>query len=303
MTRLPVTFVIPTRNEERNLRATLSLIADWAGQVVVLDSLSEDRTLQIAREFGVQIVQRKFDNFAAHKNWALDNLTLENQWIFLLDADERVSPALRDEIAEVIATDVCDGYYVARMNHFMGRWVRHCGMYPDFNLRLFKHRLGRYEDRLVHEHVILNGRAGYLKNPLDHNDFKGLERWFDRHNTYSSMEALEVRALLDGPQTSRISGHLFKRGPQRRRFLKEFAYRYLPFRSLFVFCWMYFVQLGFLDGRLGFRYSFLRAFLEYQITLKLEEIRTDATSPMLDVAHRDTRDAAALSGAKSPSPN
>lgn len=260
MAKVPITFVIPTLNEERNLRETVLTIKDWAAQIIVFDSFSDDHTLEVARELGVQIVQRHFDNFGAHKNWALENLAFENEWMFFLDADERITPALRNEIEEVIAHDAHDGYYVARRNYFMGQWVRHCGMYPDYQLRLFKHRVGRYEERIVHEHVILNGRVGYLRSPLEHNDYKGLERWFDRHNRYSSMEAIEICRVLDGDQSKRIKGSLLARGPERTRLVKEYAYRYLPCRAFFVFVWMYLIRGGFLDGRVGFRYSMLKAF-------------------------------------------
>jgi glycosyltransferase involved in cell wall biosynthesis len=276
--KIPVTFVIPTRNEERNLRSTVLMIKDWAGQIVVFDSFSDDDTLEIAQEFGLQIAQRKFDNFSDHKNWALDNLPISNQWVFFLDADERISPELRDEIGRVVCKETGkDGYYVARKNFFMGQWVKHAGMYPDWQLRLFRHGKGRYEERIVHEHIVLDGAAGYLTHPLVHNDFKGLERWFERHNRYTSMEAIEVRRVLVGDSFRRIRATLFSRGPERTRIVKEFAYRYLPFRALFVFVWMYFFRGGFLDGRIGFRYCMLKSFVDYQISLKLIELQSVST--------------------------
>lgn len=278
--KTPVSFIIPTRNEESNIRATIESVIDWADEIFVLDSYSEDQTVPIANGLGVQVAQRRFDNFSAQKNWALDNLPLRNEWVFFIDADERVSRELKDELNDVLRfPNSTDGYYVPRKNHFMGRWIRHAGMFPDWQLRLFKHRLGRYENRLVHEHVLLNGHAGYLRAPLEHDDFKGLARWFDRHNVYTTMEAQEIIRLTLADSSGRIRSRLLTPGPERTRLIKEVAYRYLPCRAAFVFIWMYLLRGGFLDGRIGFRYCLLKAFVDYQTSLKVLELRSlDATT-------------------------
>jgi glycosyltransferase involved in cell wall biosynthesis len=278
--KLPVSVLICTRNEERNLTNCLEGVA-WAAEVVVLDSYSDDETVNIARRMGARVVQRAFDNFSAHKNWALDNIDFVHDWTLIVDADERVSAALAREIAAVIARpgEIC-GYYLARQNFFCGKWIRHGGWYPDYNLRLLKRGRGRYESRLVHEHVVLDGPAGYLENPLVHYDYKGMERYFERHNTYSSLEAVEARRTLAAKQTGQsLPALLWAKGPARRRFLKNLAYHYLPGRSLVKFIWMYFIKLGFLDGRMGFRFCLLHTFYEYQISLKLEELQ-DPNSPL-----------------------
>lgn len=271
--KMPVSVVIPTRNEERNLAMTLATVVEWADQVFVFDSFSDDRTVEIARSFRVDVVQRVFDDFSTHKNWALDNLPFRNQWILLLDADERLTAELRNEISQVVSRDSSpNGYYVARKNYFMHHWIRHAGMYPDWQLRLFRRGFARYEDRIVHEHMLVDGETAFLRNPLEHDDFKGLARWIDRHNHYTSMEAIEIHRVLKGDRSSRISGSLRARGPERTRIIKEFAYRYLPCRALFVFIWMYFIRGGFLDGRIGFRYCLLKAVADYQTSLKLIEL-------------------------------
>ncbi len=277
----PVSVLVCTKNEARNLKACLESVA-WAGDLVVLDSGSDDDTVNIARRLGARVVQRPFDNFSAHKNWALDNLDFAHDWVLILDADERVSPALAREIAAAVARpgEVC-GYYLARQNFFCGKWIRHGGWFPDYNLRLLKLGRGRYESRLVHEHVLLDGPAGYLANPPAHDDYMGLERYFDRHNLYSSLEAVEAARIIRaaGQPARSLPAALRTRGPERRRFLKNLAYRYLPARALIKFLWMYLLRLGFLDGRLGFRYCLLHAFYEYQVSLKLEELR-DLNSPI-----------------------
>jgi glycosyltransferase involved in cell wall biosynthesis len=279
--KVPLSVVVPTRNEERNLRETLLSVLGWADEIMVFDSLSEDGTVEIAWSFGVEVVQRAFDNFSAHKNWALRNLRLRNEWIFFLDADERPTGELRNEIELMLKDPACPyaGFYVARKNYFMGRWIRHAGMYPDWNLRLFKRHLASYEDRIVHEHVLLNGPAGYLRNPLEHCDFKGLDRWLERHNAYTSMEAVEIHRLLKGGLwRTTTAAKLTSGGPHLRRLMKELAYKYVPCRPLFTFAWMYFVRTGFLDGAVGFRYCLLKSVADYLTNLKLLELRANVNT-------------------------
>jgi SAM-dependent methyltransferase len=276
-TPVPITVIVPTRNEERALPDCLASVMGWAAEVFVLDSHSTDRTVGLAKGRGARVFQREFDDFATHKNWALRHLPITHPWVFFLDADERFTPELRAEVAEIIRADGAgyDGFYVGRRNHFMGRWIRHAGWYPNWNLRLFRRGKGAYERRKVHEHVLLSGPAGFLLSDLLHEDVKGLERYFDRHNVYSSLEAAEVHRMLQDAPAQRLQGRLWRRGPEQRRWLKEFGYRYLPGRPLWKFLWMYVVRLGFLDGRVGFRNCVLQMFYEYQVSLKLLELETD----------------------------
>jgi glycosyltransferase involved in cell wall biosynthesis len=283
--KTPISFIIPTRNEERNIRQTLWSVIEWADEVFVLDSFSGDRTIEIAREMGAHIAQRKFDTFSAQKNWALDNLPLRNEWVFFLDADERVLPPLQQEITDALSahTAAYDGYYVPRLNYFMGLPLRHGGWYPNARLIFFKHRLGRFEDRIVHEHIVLSGKTGHLRHLLDHNDRKGLHQYFERHNVYSTMEAIEAsRHLNRSDNAGQIAAKLFGTEPEQRRMLKQLAYRYAFCRPLIKFLWAYVLKRGFLDGRLGFRYCLLQSFYEYQVSLKLMELKTEPDSPMLE---------------------
>jgi glycosyltransferase involved in cell wall biosynthesis len=279
--RVPISFIIPTLNEERNIRLALDSIIGWADQVLVLDSFSTDQTCEIARARNVEVVQHRFENFSAQKNWALDNLPLRNDWVFFLDADERVTRELRTELAELLTdgSPPRDGYYVGMKHLFMGSFVKHGGWYPNLRLLLFRHRLGRYEQRIVHEHLVLRGPTGRLDNLLVHDDQKGLHRYFDRHNHYSTMEALEALAVVTERDVGqRISANLAGTVPERRRAVKHFAYRYLPCRPLLKFIWSYLLKRGFLDGRIGFRYCVLQSIYEYQISLKLLELRSDPHS-------------------------
>lgn len=289
---LPVSILIPTRNEERNLPGCLEAVA-WCDDVVVFDSLSEDTTLEIARAHGARIVQRPFDDFATHKNYAIDTIDFRHEWLLIVDADERVTPELREEIGQRLAKfsgalEEPVGFYIARKNLFAGKWIRHAGMFPDWQLRLFRRKRARYEQRIVHEHMVVDGAVDFLREPFIHHDYKGIERYLQRHEVYASLEAVETwRTLFHDPNNSHgamsgrrlIGASLARKGPHRRRALKQFAYRYLPARALAVFLYMYFIRLGFLDGRIGLRYCLLRTFYEYQIDLKLKELAQEG-SPM-----------------------
>jgi len=269
---VPVSVVIPTKDEERNIEACIASVA-WAGEIIVFDSHSTDATLALAEKNGARIVQRVFDTFAVHKNWALDNIEFSHDWVLLLDADERITDALAAEIRDAVArSDGPDGWYIARRNMFCGKWLRHGGVYPDYNLRLFRRGKARYEDRIVHEHMILDGEAGYFDNHLLHEDDKGIERYFDRHNHYTTFEAVEILRNRKRNTGARLGGSLGRQGPERRRALKNFAQTYLPFRPVFVFIYMYIFKLGILDGRMGLRYCLLKMFFEYEIELKVKEL-------------------------------
>lgn len=277
---VPLTVIVPTRNEHRNIKDCLASAA-FAADRVVFDSYSDDDTTQLAKEAGARVIQRHFDVFSTHKNWAIDHIDTPYEWVMFLDADERIPADLSEEIAAIVTGESdADGYYVARQNLFAGKWIRHGGMYPDWQLRLFRKGKARYEDRIVHEHMLVDGASGFLKNHLIHHDYKGIERYFERHNHYTSLEAVEIiRAERASAKGDTIGASLWARGPRRRRAIKQFAYRYAPGRALLVFIYMYLFRLGFLDGRIGFRYCLIRAFHEYQISLKLLELR-QAGSPI-----------------------
>ncbi len=283
---LPVSVIIPVRNEELNLPACLASVA-FAAEVWVVDSGSSDRTVEIAKASGARVVQFDYHGgYPKKKNWALENLPLSHEWVLLLDADERVTPALEVEIGAVLTRPDSDGYYINRRLIFLGRWIRHCGWYPSWNMRLFRHARGRYErlesgevenagDVEVHEHVVLDGRAGYLKHDLLHEDFKSVYHFVERHNRYSNWEARVyhnfVHGIADGIEGGRQLKASFFGGPlERKRMIKRLWAR-LPFRPLWRFLWMYLVRLGFLDGRPGLIFCMLMTMHEAVISAKLYE--------------------------------
>jgi glycosyltransferase involved in cell wall biosynthesis len=269
-----VSVLVPTLDEELNLPACLDSVA-WADEVFVLDSFSHDRTVEIAREHGAHVVQHAFESYSRQKNWALDNLPFRNDWVLIVDADERVMPGLRREIESVLSGDQgCDGYYLNRRFIFLGAWIRHAGWYPSWNLRLFRHRLGRYDDREVHEHVVLDGRAGYLHHDLLHLDQRGLEAFVARHNRYSTLEAAaRFKAECDAPDRARLRASLLASPIQRKRFVRERIWPKIPGKPLALFVYMYVLRRGFLDGRAGLALCLFHAFQEFMVGLKLAELR------------------------------
>lgn len=266
---MPVSILILTLNEETNIGACLDALAGF-DDIVVFDSLSKDRTKDIAVAKGARVVERPFDNWAAHQNWAMDNIAFKHPWVFYLDADERMTPELREEIL-AIARDQGRkevAYYCGRKNFFLGKWIRHA-MPPGMIMRFFKPGTIRFE-RLVNPVPVIDGPHGYLRHYFEHYNFsKGLTEWFDKHNKYSLFEAMEGMKLREKPVGlgALFSGDRF----ERRRALKELSFR-MPLRPLVKFLWMYVLKRGFLDGRAGYTYCKLQAMYEYMIVVKMREL-------------------------------
>lgn len=284
LSKLPVSVLIPAKNEEENLTACLESVAR-ANEVFVVDSQSTDETCAIADRYGAKVVQFHFNGrWPKKKNWALDNLPFSNEWVLIVDCDERITPELWDEIAIAIQNEQYSGYYLNRRIFFLGTWLRHGGRYPDWNLRLFRHAKGRYEnlkteeirntgDNEVHEHVVLDGPVGYLKHDMLHEDYRDMYQWLARHNRYSNWEARVYLNLLTGMgDQDTIGANLLGDSVQRKRFLKKIWVR-LPFKPFLRFILVYILQRGFLDGFAGYTYARLISQYEYQIGVKLFELR------------------------------
>ena len=280
-----VSVLVPVKNEEANLIECLRRLR-WADQVVVVDSQSADGTVPLAQAMGADVYQFYYsaEGWPKKKNWALAEVPWRNARVLIMDADEHMTPELAREIESVVAGrgPQADGYWLNRRFMFMGRWIRHCGYYPSWNLRLFKHALGRYErignlgrtgsgDNEVHEHVVLagGGEALYLKSDFLHYAYPDLATWVEKHNRYSTWEAHAMRAGDAGGVPASPWG-----GPiARRRWLKAKTRR-LPFRPLLRFLYAYVFQRGFLDGYAGYCLCVLLAWYEFISLAKLHEMRT-----------------------------
>lgn len=265
-----VSVLILTLNEEINLVDCLKSLS-WSDDIVVYDSLSTDRTQEIAREHGARVITRPFDNWSTHQNWAMQNIEFKYPWVLYFDADERCDDNLRDEVLQRASPDAPESAFrIRRKDYFMGRWLKHAQLYPTWLVRLFRPKKIRYE-RLVNPVAMIDGPTSELQGNIIHYPFShGIAHWVARHNRYSDMEAIEAIKVQDN---RRSEGSLFSRDPNvRRRALKDVFFR-LPARPLIRFLYSYVWRRGFLDGNAGFTYAVLLMFYEYMITCKTLELR------------------------------
>lgn len=276
--RVPVSIIIPIKNEAANLPRCLDCVK-WADEIFVVDSQSIDGSIEIAQRDGAQVVQFEFSGtWPKKKNWALDHLPFRNEWVFILDADEVLPPVAETEFSRVIANaGAIVGYWINRRFMFMGRWLRHA-YYPNWNLRLFRHALGRYEkltdaptdsgDNEVHEHVIVNGRTAKLRVEIDHYAFPSIGVFVEKHNRYSNWEARVAADTFLNSSAGKISSETVG---QRRR-LKMLSMR-MPFRPLLRFLYVYIWQKGFLDGAEGYYFARLHGHYEFLSVVKTRELQ------------------------------
>ena len=266
-----ISVLILTLNEEINIAACLETLS-WSDDVVVLDSFSHDATTRIAIERGARVVYRKFDNWSAHQNWAVQTIEFRHPWVVYLDADERCPPELRDEMLACALPEVPENAFrIRRKDFYMGKWLRHAQLYPSWFVRLFRPHKIHYE-RLVNPVAMVDGPVGRLDHHLLHYPFShGVTHWIARHNNYSDFEATELFKVRSGAAVA--SAGLFSSDPnERRRALKDLFFR-LPARPLIKFLYFYIWRRGFLDGRPGLTYSTLQAIYEYMIDCKYRELR------------------------------
>jgi glycosyltransferase involved in cell wall biosynthesis len=266
-----ISVLILTLNEEVNLEACLQSVR-WSDDITVFDSYSSDRTLEIARDFGARVLQRRFDNERDHRTASL-RLGFKHPWVFNPDADEIATPELIEEMQAVVADQSRPevAYRMRGKTMFLGRWLKHSSLYPTWMCRLFQPQAVAFE-RSINLHYKIDGPEGRLNGHYLHYTFnKGLTAWIEKHNRYSLLEAEEtLKSLRRGQMPWR---DLFTLNPvRRRRALKELSFR-LPCRPTLRFLYMYLLRRGFLDGRAGFTYCRLLALYEYLIAVKLKELQ------------------------------
>ncbi len=271
MNRPLIDVMIPTFNEAMHIRETVEN-AKKVGAVYVLDSFSTDGTQEIARQAGAIVLEHKFENYSRQKNWGLDNLPWGGKWVFILDADERITPQLSRELKDV-ATGGTDavGFFVNRVVIMMGRQIRHGGLFPSWNLRFFRRGLCRYEDRSVHEHMIANGRTDYLKNLMLHIRRESISEYLSKHIRYADLESDEWIKQRLGHGKEAQARSLFKNILKYRLYLRCDIWPRMPLRPVLRFFYMYFARFGFLDAKAGWHLAMLMASYEYMITLLYKE--------------------------------
>jgi glycosyltransferase involved in cell wall biosynthesis len=283
MSEVRVETLIPTLDEAENIEDAIASALPL-GPVFVLDSGSTDGTQELARKAGATVVEHPWEGYAAQKNWGLDNLPFNGEWVFILDADERISPSLRDEILALLdrGTEV-DGYFVNRVVLFMGRAIRHGGLYPSWNLRFFRRGKCRYEDRAVHEHMICSGPTGYLRNEMLHIRRETISEYIEKHIKYADLESDEwVKARL-GRGGGAEAASMFRSLLRYRQWLRRRIWPHTPFRPMLRFLYMYFVRLGILDGRAGFHLALLMASYEYMISLLYRDKLSRVRKGLIDI--------------------
>ncbi|WP_345293602.1 glycosyltransferase family 2 protein [Luteimonas vadosa] len=266
--------MILTLDESENLRRCLPSVA-WCDDIVVMDSGSRDDTAEVARKAGARVITRDFDSFAGQRNHAMESGGLRHRWTLHLDADEVVTPGLREEMVEIAREDSSpfEVYRVPSRLMLMGSWLRHAGMYPSYQVRFGRTDRLRFVD---HGHgqreVQPLAKVGTLTHPLDHYNFsKGFNDWFARHLRYARQEALQNITSRESTMSLRA---LVDRDPlARRRAIKHFANR-LPARPWLRFLHAYVLRLGFLDGRAGFHYAVMLGIYQYFIDLNAKELGT-----------------------------
>lgn len=267
--------LILTQNEEQDLPGALASVS-WSDDVHVFDSCSTDATVSIAEGLGAKVAQRAFDNYAAQRNAALNQTRFRHPWVLLMDADERCTPALREEIERIARHNDPDiaGYRIRRRDYFQNTWLRHAQISPWY-IRLVRPELARYS-REINEVLEIAGTVGELASPLDHYPFsKGISHWLQRHDVYSTMEA---RLIAEGGGLSHpsLKKALNSRDFHERRLHQKALFYRLPGRPLLKWLYMVLVRRAFLDGRAGMTYARLQAIYEYMIVLKTREIRERA---------------------------
>ena len=242
---IPISVAIITRNEQRNIKDALESVRDF-DDIIVVDAFSDDRTIDICREYTTRVYRHEWAGFSRQKQRAVDYA--KNDWVFILDADERVTPSLKVEMVREISSSLHSGFYVPRKNFFLGRWIRFSGWWPDYTLRLFRKEASYVEQREVHEKVIVNGTTAYLKSPMLHYTYRTISDYMKKMEMYSALSAEEIR--------------------QSRGLFSGLKMIVNPF---LVFMKMYFLRQGFRDGGHGLILAVLYAvqtFLKYAKVLE-----------------------------------
>ena len=278
--KLPISIIIVTYNEEKNIEDCLKSVYEWADEIIVVDSYSTDNTLDIVKKYTANIVQHPFENYAAQRNWAQEKLSLRNEWVLHLDAAERATPELYEELRHLFSSSMhnADGFLISRKSVFMGRWIRHGAHYPVYQLRLFKKDKGRCEDRLYDQHFYVEGNVHILESDIVDTITSDMVAWKSRHKTWAVQEAIEV--TRNGNHVRPGDRHVIagnRRGNpvERRRALRE-TYYALPLfiRPVLYYLYRYIFKCGFLDGREGLTFHFFQGFwYRFLVDTRIYDIR------------------------------
>jgi glycosyltransferase involved in cell wall biosynthesis len=277
---VPISVLVPVKNEANNLARCLDALRDWASEIVVVDSQSADGTAELAQSYGATVLQFQYQGgWPKKRQWALDTFAFRNRWILLLDADEILPSLLKEEIARAIQRDNYYGYWVRLQIYFLARQLRH-GDTELWKLSLFQLGRGKFERRLedqdtrmadmeIHEHVLVDGRVGRLREAIRHENVNSLFRYIEKHNQYSEWEA---RVAIEANKDGTLPPSLFGNQAQQRRWLRSVVYA-MPGSPVLVFLYWYLFRLGFLDGTPGCVYCAFRAVQLFHSKAKILELK------------------------------
>lgn len=262
-----ISVLIPTYNEEKYIENCLKSVS-WAEEIIIVDSFSTDNTLDICKKYSDKILQHEYVNSATQKNWSLQNLDFAGDWIMIIDADEQVPIELRDEILSRVGKEEFAGYYFPRKNYFLGKWLKYGHFYPDWSIKLFKKGAAKFENKCVHAEAIVEGKVGYMKNPLIHYPWESISDYVQHVNKFTDWRAQDIYRSSSGQMEVELVSY-----PKFMRPWLKIIWRYLPLKPFFRFLWFYIFKLGFLDGYRGFLLAVLEGWSIYLAYAKCWEIR------------------------------
>lgn len=282
--RVSLDIIILTFNEEKNIGDCLQSAAALKANIYIVDSGSTDGTLVICQKYTQNIFSHPFENYAAQRNWALDNLPLTGTWVLNLDADHRVTPELATQLNDILSKSInaaINGFLISRRTMFMGKWIKHGGHYPTYHANLFRQGFGRCEEKLYDQHFKVTGETQVLKTDIIDVITDSLTSFIARHNHWATLEA---RYLIEQQNTPVVDDNgklvhprLFGNPMERRRYMKK-RYEAFPLfvRPVIYFTIRYFIKLGFLDGTTGLVFHFLQGFwFRFLIDAKIYELRKE----------------------------
>lgn len=289
-----VSVVMITRNEEKHMEKCLESI-NWADDIVIVDSFSEDKTVEIAKKFNCKVFQKDFIGFGPLKNYAVSKAS--NRWILNLDADERITPELENEIRKILENPDYDGYYISRKSYIGKKWIKHAGQWPDHQLRLFRKDKGKFQEKMLHERVEINGKIGYIKNPMLHYNFLGWTHYIKKMNSYTTREAHDllskkfvwlypwkgIKAFFREYRKQRSNGNSrIYSYVLARNSIGNYELKWtVPFKPFYAFFRFYVVQQGFRDGMHGFVWAVVCGFYRFMKYVKYHEMKNDMERKVL----------------------